>query len=644
MTHCSFILSASNLMPSILQVVEGYRQLPYIVDNPQWWVLELVDGFGAHIFNHEANIDRFENKVLSLKEEGDSSHINQAYDRLVARSDKAINREALIWMQHDKTINAHTIDQWDLLSCGLATVRHTRDNPSIWQASFRATNTKPSEMIPFIDWIKKIETHLYASDSFDLRDVVRVDTYSLLPGFWQAFTPEEKRKAIEIVDKYGGNAWSYECCSELTKELSVPFKDLNQLQTCIFCATDNPSHLDRGVEDDAPLTVTVLEEVAAAEEAHNDATAGLSYYKLRPDGLKGEALLKHMYEFGQVAYSNREMEYGVSKYLDVDYRTPHQQKLMQLNYRQKIMANIMDDVNAGISKRKAIKCRLNYLGQVGGHSAVINDDKTNSLNKFRLNLMMSQAHAEELGQKQKATKKKAAQNDLLECLPEALDVYAKGEYGRALTKLKIEAILTLVFADNMPGSKHNKAAMLERLNKLAEESPGKILEAVEKHPYDPTKPPALPPPSTPKSSAPSSPASSPTNSEPSLGELEAFFSRQPAQTPQRDVAAMAGAVCWRRWLMGRCVRAVADIKMGCTSMKLSKDIVELVEEVRVFGTDNYKEMNMLARIGAVFLRHVTPRNDEQRGLLRAFTTEIEEKMLDFVDCINLTAEGLEELC
>eukprot|EP00956_Cyclotella_meneghiniana_P037992 scaffold147505_cov79-Cyclotella_meneghiniana.AAC.1 len=200
------------------KIVEGYRKLPYVVDNPQWWVLELVDGFNAHIFNHEANVDRFDKKVLSLKEEGDSSHINQAYDRLVARSDKAVNREALIWMQRDKVSNAHTIDQWDLLSCGLATVRHTRDNPSIWSNSFKATNTKPTDMVDFVDWIKKIESHLFASDSFELRDVVRVDKYSLLPGFWQAFTPEEKRKAVAIVTKYGGNAWGYDCCSELSKE------------------------------------------------------------------------------------------------------------------------------------------------------------------------------------------------------------------------------------------------------------------------------------------------------------------------------------------------------------------------------------------------------------------------------------------
>lgn len=41
--------------------------------------------------------------------------------------------------------------------------------------------------------------------------------------------------------------------------------------------------------------------------------------------------------------------------------------------------------------------------------------------------MMSHAHEEELGQIEKATKKNVAQNDLLESLPVALDLYPKGK-------------------------------------------------------------------------------------------------------------------------------------------------------------------------------------------------------------------------
>ena len=151
--------------------------------NPQWWVVELLDGFGSHVQCYEANMERYNNKILSLKEEGDSSHINQAYDRLTAKLDKAVHREALHWMQKDNVVNAHTIDQWQLVSCGLAAVRHTRDNPSIWENSFIATNTKPSKMIPFVDWIKKIESHLQAADSYQITsDVDKYSPSSLLAG------------------------------------------------------------------------------------------------------------------------------------------------------------------------------------------------------------------------------------------------------------------------------------------------------------------------------------------------------------------------------------------------------------------------------------------------------------------------------
>ena len=35
-------------------IVDGYRHLPSVRDNPQWWMLELLDGFGSHTTNIEA--------------------------------------------------------------------------------------------------------------------------------------------------------------------------------------------------------------------------------------------------------------------------------------------------------------------------------------------------------------------------------------------------------------------------------------------------------------------------------------------------------------------------------------------------------------------------------------------------------------
>ena len=59
------------------KLVEGYRLLPYIQENPHWWCLEVFDGFGPHYSSLKAMKHRYDNKVLSMKEEGDSSSIYQ---------------------------------------------------------------------------------------------------------------------------------------------------------------------------------------------------------------------------------------------------------------------------------------------------------------------------------------------------------------------------------------------------------------------------------------------------------------------------------------------------------------------------------------------------------------------------------------
>jgi hypothetical protein len=51
-------------------------------------MIEIFDGFGAHLTNLNALKQRAEAKILSIKEEGDSSSYNQAYDKHVAKSDK----------------------------------------------------------------------------------------------------------------------------------------------------------------------------------------------------------------------------------------------------------------------------------------------------------------------------------------------------------------------------------------------------------------------------------------------------------------------------------------------------------------------------------------------------------------------------
>ena len=77
------------------KLIEGYLSIPYVKDNPQWYVIDIFDGFGAHCMNHAALEMRLEANIISIKEEGGSSSANQAYDKEVENTDKRVQRQIL---------------------------------------------------------------------------------------------------------------------------------------------------------------------------------------------------------------------------------------------------------------------------------------------------------------------------------------------------------------------------------------------------------------------------------------------------------------------------------------------------------------------------------------------------------------------
>ncbi len=76
--------------------VDGYRQLPYIIkENEDWYIAELLDGFKLHEIVLNAHKLRADNLIISLKEESNSSHVNQGYDQLTAKNNKKNATESL---------------------------------------------------------------------------------------------------------------------------------------------------------------------------------------------------------------------------------------------------------------------------------------------------------------------------------------------------------------------------------------------------------------------------------------------------------------------------------------------------------------------------------------------------------------------
>ena len=103
---------------------EGYRLLPFLQDNQQWYAIEIVDGFGAHLNNYEVLRLQMAERIIIVKEEGDSSSINQAYNKFVAKGDKREQRETLGMLREMQGSN-NCLTQWSLIQVGLSAIWYT---------------------------------------------------------------------------------------------------------------------------------------------------------------------------------------------------------------------------------------------------------------------------------------------------------------------------------------------------------------------------------------------------------------------------------------------------------------------------------------------------------------------------------------
>jgi hypothetical protein len=76
-------------------IANGIRKMPVIKDHPDWMVCMTLDGFGSHLLP-EALQAFTDAKIEVVKEEGDTSKVNQAYNQSVAKEDKKLIREQLL--------------------------------------------------------------------------------------------------------------------------------------------------------------------------------------------------------------------------------------------------------------------------------------------------------------------------------------------------------------------------------------------------------------------------------------------------------------------------------------------------------------------------------------------------------------------
>ena len=158
----------------------SYRSMPYIVDNLDWWFIEITDGFGAHHNSLSAMEMRANGKCISLKEEGESSHVNQAYDKFVSKGDKKSAGDSLNFLRGAWYRIGHGMDQWSLIHVVLQCVKDTSSNT--WINSFQACNLDNRTRVDFKAWCDCISPYLLAGQTLKTEENITVgNVFSMIP-------------------------------------------------------------------------------------------------------------------------------------------------------------------------------------------------------------------------------------------------------------------------------------------------------------------------------------------------------------------------------------------------------------------------------------------------------------------------------
>jgi len=487
-------------------IVMGYRNLPYIRENDDWHVLELLDGFGSHEHVLESHELRAANKIRSLKEESSTSHANQGYDQETARRDKQKAAESLYdqrKMAKITTGKTH-IDQYDLVLCGIRIVRGCE--PQTWVVSFQRVNLDPRTRVCFQEWCKKISHFLCAGEAFkeESIDPTPRELFQLLPPTWHGMSVAERKVVMTIVTTNGG--YTRQCLEQLHNECRIPYSQMNDIRVCVIIGRDHPETLEMELTNNDTSKNDTNDEVEAARAATAKQSDGLDAFQLIPKDsegnskLSGDELLEHMCRYRNEQNSKALgdgslMRLQPSAGLDLDINE-ESIRMIQPTMADLVRGAIIRDACGANAKRKCAKRKLTNIGTIVGQSAVVNSDENMKRMRESLEFSETVANIRRLEADAQEKKKVESIQELLDKAPEAarkIEGCGRNLESRAATVEFIKAILFKVYSISMSGSKLKKVDYAKALKKEFERDIGKYesyVASLENNNNEETAPPA----------------------------------------------------------------------------------------------------------------------------------------------------------
>jgi hypothetical protein len=420
----------------------GIRAMPFIRDHPDWWVAEILDGFGAHFSSPEALKIYYEMKILQLKEEGDTSQVNQLYDQEPAKKDKVVLRSGVDMLRQAASVSKGVLDQYALVNVGLMAVRQGNENPEMWVNAAKKVNLHPDFRRPFSAWLEEKRGFLEGGKGFKLEDY-STDIYPLLPALWHGIAPAEKRLVMDIVERNGG--YTAKCLHELYFEAHVLYKDMQKLRLCVEAAKENPHHLDLGtpeeqVRSSVGSSGNVAPDLAEAAAAVPSVTRGLRSFQLKPPGLSGAALFAHMVEF-RAHHSSQAMP---SPSLDAEM-TKDQLKILEPTIQDLSVRAILRDAGGEGATKKLAQRKLNNAGAITNHCGLQNHPARVKKLISALELTASLAEISALSKASKEQDKCKAHTELMDLAPSALVKLQSDKLNGDASKLTKKEICSLSF-------------------------------------------------------------------------------------------------------------------------------------------------------------------------------------------------------
>ena len=458
MTDSAFMTTAAwEEMTPCLMI--GYRSMPYIVDNPDWWFIEITDGFGPHHNSLSAMEMRANGKCISLKEEGDSSHVNQAYDKFVAKGDKKSACDSLNFLRSARYRIGHGMDQWSLVHVVLQCVKGT--SADTWTNSFKACNLDPRTRVDFKAWCDRISQYLLAGQTFKKEENVTVgDVFAMMPSFWKGMEVSERKEIQEIIKRHN-NEYTVECVKEIQNNCHVPLKDMHNIRLIDECVTKYTGLVEwNNVNQAIPHEVeSPHAEVEQVEKLLKNANDGLSHFELKPAGLKGCDLFDHM-----LKYRGQQMgETNPSDYLGIEVSNT-QKGIIMPTERELTQGKIIRDTVGLGAQLKLAKRKLDNLGYIKSHSGIQNDKERLKRLKSQLTLAASLAEINVMKESEKSDKEEDTKNDYRKVAKQAYDKYmANINNMEKLTKKEMAAIMLVAYQDFVDMDKLKKPEMIKML-------------------------------------------------------------------------------------------------------------------------------------------------------------------------------------